>query len=70
MVRNAASNLEYSAQSDRVRDAFEEVKALLVGKASIACMGDMLKLAAFSHAVPSNNALLGAYTTEREVLMA
>ena len=33
-------------------------------------MGDMLTLAAFSHAVPSNIALLGAYTTERKALMA
>ena len=62
--------MEYFAQSDRVRDAFEEVKGLLAGKTSIACMGDMLTLAAFSHAVPSKNALLGAYTTEREALMA
>ena len=62
--------MEYFAQSDRVRDAFEEVKGLLAGKTSIACMGDMLTLAAFSHAMPSKNALLGAYTTEREALMA
>ena len=67
---SAASNVEYCAQSDRVRDAFEEVKGLLAGKTSIACMGDMLTLAAFSHAMPSKNALLGAYTTEREALMA
>ena len=62
--------MEYFAQSDRVRDAFEEVKGLLAGKTSIAFMGDMLTLAAFSHAVPSKNTLLGAYTTEREALMA
>ena len=36
----------------------------------MACMGDMPTLAAFSHAVPINNSLLGAYTTEREALTA
>ena len=36
----------------------------------MACMGDMLMLAAFSHAVPISNSLLGAYTTEREALTA
>ena len=60
--------MEYFVQSDRVRDAFEEVKGLLAGKTSMACMGDMLTLAAFSHAIPINNSLLGAYTTEREAL--
>ena len=62
--------MEYFVQSDRVRDAFEEVKGLLAGKTSMACMGDMLTLAAFSHAIPINNSLLGAFTTEREALMA
>ena len=62
--------MEYVAQSDRVRDAFEEVKGLLAGKTSIACMGDMLTLAALSHAVHIKNVLLGAYTTERKALMA
>ena len=62
--------MEYFVQSDRVRDAFEEVKGLLAGKTSMACMGDMLTLAAFSHAIPLNNSLLGAYTTEREALTA
>ena len=62
--------MEYFVQSDRVRDAFEEVKGLLAGKTSMACMGDMLTLAAFSHAIPINNSLLGAYTTEREALTA
>ena len=63
-------NVEYFVQSDRVREAFEEVKGLLAGKTSIACMGDMLTLAAFSHAIPISNSLLGAYTTEREALTA
>ena len=62
--------MEYLVQSDRVREALEEVKGLLVGKTSMACMGDMLTLAAFSHAVPINHSLLGAYTTEREALTA
>ena len=62
--------MEYLVQSDRVREALEEVKGLLAGKTSMACMGDMLTLAAFSHAVPINNSLLGAYTTEREALTA
>ena len=62
--------MEYFVQSDRVREAFEEVKGLLAGKTSMACMGDMLMLAAFSHAIPINNSLLGAFTTEREALMA
>jgi hypothetical protein len=53
-----------------MREAFEEVKGLLVGKTSMACMGDMLTLAAFGHTVPINNSLLGAYTTEREALTA
>lgn len=62
--------MEYFVQSDRVREAFEEVKGLLAGKTSMACMGDMLTLAAFSHAIPISNSLLGAYTTEREALTA
>ena len=62
--------MEYFVQSDRVREAFEEVKGLLAGKTSMACMGDMLTLAAFSHAVPISNSLLGAYTTERKALTA
>jgi DNA-binding NarL/FixJ family response regulator len=62
--------VEYFVQSDRVREAFEEVKGLLAGKTSMACMGDMLTLAAFSHAIPINNSLLGAFTTEREALKA
>ena len=62
--------MEYLVQSDRVREALEEVKGLLAGKTSIACMGDMLTLAAFSHAVPINHSLLGAYTIEREALTA
>ena len=62
--------MEYLVQSERVREALEEVKGLLVGKTSMACMGDMLTLAAFSHAIPINNSLLGAFTTEREALMA
>ena len=62
--------MEYLVQSDRVREALEEVKGLLVGKTSMACMGDTLTLAAFSHAVPINHSLLGAYTTEREALTA
>ena len=62
--------MEYLVQSDRVREALEEVKGLLVGKTSMACMGDMLMLAAFSHAVPINHSLLGVYTTEREALTA
>ena len=53
-----------------MREAFEEVKGLLAGKTSIACTGDMLMLAAFSHAIPISNSLLGAYTTEREALTA
>ena len=61
-------NVEYFVQSDRMREAFEEVKGLLAGKTSIACMGDMLTLAAFSHAIPISNSLLGAYTTEREAI--
>ena len=60
--------MEYFVQSDRVREAFEEVKGLLAGKTSMACMGDMLMLAAFSHAIPISNSLLGAYTIEREAL--
>jgi hypothetical protein len=36
----------------------------------MACMGDMLTLAAFSHSIPINHSLLGAYTTEREGLIA
>ena len=36
----------------------------------MACMGDMLALAAFSHAVPINNSLLVSYTIEREALTA
>ena len=62
--------MEYLVQSDRVREALEEVKGLLVGKTSMACMGDMLTLVAFSHAVPIKHSLLGAYTTEREALTA
>ena len=62
--------MEYFVQSDRMREAFAEVKGLLAGKTSMACMGDMLMLAAFSHAIPINNSLLGAFTTEREALMA
>ena len=62
--------MEYLVQSDRVREALEEVKGLLVGKTSMACMGDLLTLEAFSHAVPINLSLLGAYATEREVLTA
>ena len=62
--------MEYLVQSDRVREALEEVKGRLVGKTSMACMGDMLTLAAFSHAVPINHSLLGAYATEREALTA
>ena len=62
--------MEYLVQSDRVREALEEVKGLLVGKTSIACMGDMLTLAAFSYAAPINHSLLGAYTAEREALTA
>jgi hypothetical protein len=53
-----------------MREAFAEVKGLLAGKTSMACMGDMLTLAAFSHAIPINNSLLGAFTTEREALKA
>ena len=53
-----------------MREALEEVKGLLVGKTSMACMGDMLTLASFSHAVPINHSLLGAYTIEREALTA
>ena len=60
--------MEYLVQSDRVREALEEVKGLLAGKTLMACMGDMLTLEAFSHSVPINNSLLGAYTTEREAL--
>ena len=62
--------MEYLVQSDRVREALEEAKGLLAGKTSMACTGDMLTLAAFSHAVPINNSLLGAYTTGREALTA
>jgi hypothetical protein len=60
--------VEYLVQSDRVREALEEVKGLLVGKTSMACMGDMLTLAAFSHAVPSIIHSWVLYTTEREAL--
>ena len=62
--------MECLVQSDRVREALEEVKGLLVGKTSMACVGDMLTLAAFSHAVLINHSLLGAYATEREALTA
>ena len=62
--------MEYLVQSDRVREALEEVKGLVAGKTSIACIGDMLTLAAFSHAISISNSLLGAYTTEREALTA
>lgn len=62
--------MEYLPQSPELQEALKEGRTLFGGKSSIACMGDMLLLAAFSLATPLGGSLVGAFTTERETLVA
>ena len=62
--------MEFNAKSETIQAAFLESKSLLAGKTAVIAMGDLLSLSAFSLVPPITNTLVGAFSTEREALVA
>ena len=58
--------MEFPLRSQEIKVAFDRGRSLLSGKKAVACMGDMLSLAAFSLIPVLSDALVASVTTEEE----
>ena len=62
--------MEFNPKSETVQEVLKEGRALWGGRSSVLAMGDLLSLGAFSMVPPITTSLVGAFTTEREALLA
>ena len=63
-------SVEFKPKSETIQGVLQESKSLWAGKTSVVAMGDLLTLGAFSMVPAITNTLVGAFSTEREALVA
>ena len=63
-------SVEFKPKSETIQSVLQESKSLWAGKTSVVAMGDLLTLGAFSMVPAITNTLVGAFSTEREALIA